>query len=33
MYMGRIKDYKAKNYWGNYTMGFQANKSKAEKEA
>ena len=33
MYMARIKDYKAKNYWGNYTIGFQTNKTKAEKEA
>ena len=33
IYMNRIKDYKSANYWGNYTMGFSANKSKAEKEA
>lgn len=32
-YLNRIKEYKAKSYWGNYTMGFQANRSKAEKEA
>ena len=33
MYMARIKDYKAKSYWGNYTMGFQTKKTKAEQEA
>ena len=33
MYMTNIKDYKTKSYWGNYTRCFQANKTKAEKEA
>lgn len=32
-YMGRIKDNKTKSYWGNYTMGFSASRTKAEKEA
>ena len=32
-YLNRIKEYRAKSYWGNYTMGFQANRTKAEKEA
>lgn len=33
IYMSRIKDYKAKNYWGNYSMCLQSKKSKAEEEA
>jgi hypothetical protein len=32
-FSARLKELNISSYWGNYTSGFQANRSKAEKEA